>query len=166
MCVLISLMVIQPVIVHSTEPDGLDLWYDYPDQRLYVQIAHSVINPAAHYIAVINVTVNGVHFDTINYTSQEESPGMTDDFPVTAVDGDIIGVHAYCNLEGSIYDEIIVEAVDPGEETTPTNTGTVDLTSTTTNDPSNGLTSELMLVASISTLMVVIVMVIGVRYRR
>jgi hypothetical protein len=161
---LTGMILLQSQSVSAHAPASIDLFYDYGNQRLFVTIGHNVINNLTHYISQINITVNGEHYLTANYVGQEEKAGMTDDFAVTAVGGDIIGVTAYCSVEGSIHDEVTVVATEPITETSPTNTGLTDTRSNST-DGNNAVPLELIIIAAVGSVLVILIAITLVRLR-
>ena len=91
---IIGTIILSPVNVEANDPDAIALDYDYSTQLLTVTVTHSVGDPNSHYIATIEIRVNGVLDQTGSYTDQDSTSGTTETFTVSAVDGDVINAKA------------------------------------------------------------------------
>ncbi len=181
--VIIGTLFISPRNVDANDPSAIDLEYNYDTQILTVTVTHSVGDPNTHYIATIEIRVNGVLNRTGSYSDQDSTTGTTRTFPVPAEDGDVINAKAICNIAGQIQDEITVVAptttsstvtttapvTTPSTEPTTTAPGTTPSTesttsTTTTSEPSNHVPIEisptLILVAVVALFAIVIVVAI------
>ena len=70
--------------------------------NLYVNVAHSVNDPAKHYIYKILIYVNGTIAAQREYSSQASSDGLTDVFSLGSMpSGTKIKAEAYCVIMGS-----------------------------------------------------------------
>jgi len=96
------------VTVSAHPPQGLGLQYDFATQELSAAITHIVVNPNVHYVAIVEITKNGLLFAAYNYTSQPTNSQFTYTYDVPAVDGDVLDVVLYCSLFGSRAATLIV----------------------------------------------------------
>jgi len=90
-------------------PSDMELEYDYGSQVLSVTITHTTPAPSSHYVETVDVYRNDILVLEEHYDSQPDPRTFTYEYEVTAVDGDILRVHAECSIQGSIEDEITVE---------------------------------------------------------
>jgi hypothetical protein len=72
----------------------------------------------------IEIKKNADLYLTEDYTSQPTTSTFTYTYDVTAGDGDLLEVTAYCNLYGSITDQITVSTPSPSPVYTPSPTAT------------------------------------------
>lgn len=114
------MLVVQPAPVKAHAPGSMTLEYDFDSQELTVSVSHSVSDVFTHYIYEIVIVKNSVVFTTEEYTNQSSTSGMSDDFDVPAVEGDVLQVTAKCSIAGQISNQITV--TESG--TTPTTTDT------------------------------------------
>ncbi|MGY5876433.1 MAG: hypothetical protein RTU30_11865 [Candidatus Thorarchaeota archaeon] len=163
---IIGTLAFSPIHVEANDPAAISLDYDFGTQILTVTVTHSVGDPNTHYIASIEIRVNGVLSQTGSYTDQDSTTGTTETFTVPAEDGDVINAKAICSISGQIQDEITVVAPTTTSAATTTAPGTTSstepTTSTTTTEtsvpPPNDLqTTTLILIAVIAIFAIAIV---------
>jgi len=100
-----------PVLAHP--PATMDLDYSPETQTLSIAITHQVSDPDNHYVKKIEVTENGFPLLTEEYTSQPSPSSFTYTYTVSAGEGDVLDVTAYCNLFGNIKKQITVSTPAP-----------------------------------------------------
>ncbi len=96
------------------DPTEIELEYDYESQVLSVTVTHIVVAPDTHYVEYVEISKNGAPYDTYNYTGQPTTSTFTYEYPVPAVNGDVLSVLAQCSIDGSVSGEITV--VEPSKE--------------------------------------------------
>lgn len=123
----------EPTLAHP--PADMELEYDFDEQTLFVSITHSVPNPESHYVKKIEIKKNGDLYLTEEYTNQPTTSAFTYNYDVHAVDGDVLEATAYCNLYGSITEQIAVPTSSPSPTPKPLPAPTVTPTPSITPTP-------------------------------
>ncbi len=103
-------------IAHT--PSSISMDYNYSSNVLEFRVNHAVSDVNTHYIELIEIFVNDVFNQSRPYTSQTTTSYHEDTFTVPADIGDVIKLVAYCNVAGSLTDEIVIE--DPNGNGTGT----------------------------------------------
>jgi hypothetical protein len=120
--ILLSLILtVLPAPISAHPPSKMVLEYDTDTQTISASITHSVSDPANHYVERIEIEKNGDPYLTEDYTSQPTTSSVTYTYTVTADDGDLLEVTAYCSLFGDITEQITVSKPSPAI-TSPTPT--------------------------------------------
>jgi len=96
-------------IANANSPDGIIFDYDFDFDILYLRINHVVSDPNTHYIELVQIYVNNILNITREYTSQNTTAYLEDNYALSAVHGDVIKVTATCNIVGSLTDQITLD---------------------------------------------------------
>ncbi len=84
-------------------PSDMDVTFDPTEGVLHVTIAHSVGDPAGHYISEIRILRAGTDLLTKTYTAQTTKKDFEASFPMPELQqGDVITLEATCNRFGSM----------------------------------------------------------------
>ena len=126
--------VAQVIPVVATEPDDIQLVYDFDSQTLMVNVSHYTPNTKTHYIELIEILKNGVFLMNKTYENQSVNWGVYDTFSVSAVVDDNLTVTAFCSKGYSLTRWLIVTS---GTSTNPPPTDTTT-SSTEPTAPTDG----------------------------
>lgn len=102
---------------NAHRPGSVALDYIIDTKVLSVKIAHSVSNPAKHYVDKIKIEVNGELIKTFEYTSQPDNATFTYQYSIEAKEGDELKVRAECSYFGSRTEKLIVRKGGTGSTT-------------------------------------------------
>ncbi|MFW9793383.1 MAG: hypothetical protein ACFFEE_03695 [Candidatus Thorarchaeota archaeon] len=116
--------------VEATEPEGIQLTYDFGAQTLAVNVSHYFQNKN-DYIETIQILKNDIFFMNRTYENQSVDSYVYDTFTVSASVDDNITVTAFCSRGYLITAWLIVSS------TTSTSSSPTE-TTTTTTQPTNG----------------------------
>jgi desulfoferrodoxin (superoxide reductase-like protein) len=105
-----------PILAHS--PAEVKLEYNVAEQTLSATVTHSVSTPD-HFVKKIELRKNRDLYLPEEYTSQPTPATFTYTYAVTAGDGDVLEVTAYCSLYGSKTERITIAAPSPSPVYTP-----------------------------------------------
>ncbi|RZN37444.1 MAG: hypothetical protein EFT35_06175 [Methanophagales archaeon ANME-1-THS] len=102
-----------PILAHP--PAEMKLAYNAAGQTLSATITHSVSTreSESHHVKKIELKRNGDLYLTEEYTSQPATTTFTYTYAVTAGDGDVLEVTAYCSLYGSKTERITIAVPSP-----------------------------------------------------
>ncbi|MFX0075960.1 MAG: hypothetical protein ACFE96_10990 [Candidatus Hermodarchaeota archaeon] len=98
----IVLFSIAIVNVRAHPPEDMQLAYDSNTNTISVIIVHGVSDNTTHYIASVQVKVNGSTDQTHYYSSQPSLFDFTYQYTVITNNGSIIEVTAICSVSGSL----------------------------------------------------------------
>ncbi|MCE7741041.1 MAG: hypothetical protein GOP50_01160 [Candidatus Heimdallarchaeota archaeon] len=107
MIISLSIFFIGQTQAHS--PASIEIEYNFDTDILTVRVNHIVSDPDTHYINQIDVWVNDVFNTTETYSRQFETTFQIDTFNITANQGDVIKIKAFCNVSGSLIDEFTLQ---------------------------------------------------------
>ncbi|MFW9870523.1 MAG: hypothetical protein ACFFEL_12930, partial [Candidatus Thorarchaeota archaeon] len=95
-----------PVV--ASEPEDLQLAYDFGTQTLAVNVSHYVSNTKTHYIDKIEILKNGLSNHNQSYTNQSNNWYVFGTYTVSTSVGDNLTVIASCKRGDSITRWLIV----------------------------------------------------------
>ncbi|MHA1915383.1 MAG: hypothetical protein ACW986_10105 [Promethearchaeota archaeon] len=107
----ISAIFIGNAKAHS--PYHLDLKYISADTELSIGFVHGVTDKHYHYVANVEILINGSTMIDQDYTSQPTTNVYFQTYPLVAVNGDNITVIATCSLGGNYEKTLILGATTP-----------------------------------------------------
>ena len=96
------LFAITAVSIRAHPPDDMQLSYNSNTNTLSVTITHGVADNTTHYIASVEIKVNGTTDQTQLYGSQPDLLSFTYEYTVITNNGSVIQVTAICSVGGSI----------------------------------------------------------------
>ncbi len=112
---LLATMFSSMAIAHP--PQDMVLDYDINTETLSVTITHISPAPTVHYINKVEIKRNDELIITEKYDSQPTSSEFAYEYDVQAVVDDELTVIAYCSIQGSITQSLIVR--DPSQDEPP-----------------------------------------------
>jgi len=112
---LLATMFSSMAIAHP--PQDMVLDYDINTETLSVTITHISPAPTVHYIDKVEIKRNDELIITEEYDSQPTSSEFTYEYYIQAVVDDELTVIAYCSIQGSITQSLIVR--DPSQDEPP-----------------------------------------------
>ena len=111
---IILILISNTVFAHP--PSKLNSSYDDEINELIVNITHSVTTDD-HYIDTIELYINDVKYNTINYDSQPSRTSFSYNYNIIAEEGDNIKVIAECNQFGTLTRDILIGDESKGDST-------------------------------------------------
>ena len=105
---LFSLLLLVMPVSFANPPVSIALSYDLDKGSLHVEAVHPSFNLEKSYVRLMNVYVNDVQVQTLNYYKQNSYNEFTDDVPLKAQVGDVIKVDLFCELGGEMSKELTV----------------------------------------------------------
>jgi len=96
----LGIMVLPASLLYAHSPQKVVLSYDQNARSLTVDVAHSVADPASHFVDRIEISQNGKMI-VQKEPPRQDAKGMSEVYPLTDVkSGDIVKVTAFCNKGG------------------------------------------------------------------
>jgi hypothetical protein len=92
--------------VRAHPPEDMQLAYNSNTKSLSVIISHGVSDNTTHYIASVEVKVNGSTYQTYFYSSQPSLFDFTYQYAVISNNGSVIQVTAICSVGGSLTETL------------------------------------------------------------
>jgi len=92
-------------------PSDIQITYDLSTKILKAVIRHNVSNPANHYIAKVDVGLNGKEIISQHISRQDNNTDQAVSYLIPdALPGDKISVEGYCSISGKLEKSIEVKS--------------------------------------------------------
>ncbi len=94
-------------VVYAHPPQDIVITFDPAAKMVTAVITHGVSNPASHYIAKVDVDLNGKEIISQAISRQDNNTNQTVKYYIPdAKAGDTLSVEAYCSISGKLAKEI------------------------------------------------------------
>ncbi len=95
---------------YAHPPSDIKITYDPNARTVTAQILHKVGNPAGHYIAKVDVSLNNVEILEHRISRQDTTEGQTVMYFIPdAKAGDTLSIEAYCSISGKLLKSIKIK---------------------------------------------------------
>jgi desulfoferrodoxin (superoxide reductase-like protein) len=108
--VLVSVVLFCVTSVYAHPPADINIKFDSASKIITAVITHNTANPANHYIAKVDVGLNGKEIISQEISLQDNADNQTVSYLIPdAKKGDVLSVEAYCSISGKLKEEITID---------------------------------------------------------
>jgi len=95
---------------YAHPPSDIIITFDAQTKMLHAVIMHNTSNPINHYIAQVDVGLNGKEIITHYISHEDNNLSQTVSYLIPdAKEGDVLSVEGHCSISGKLKKEIIVK---------------------------------------------------------
>lgn len=99
LCLAVAVLILLPGSLWADPPASVKL--AYADQKLQVEIMHPTVMPTKHYVAKVEILVDGKLASAVSYSSQPPQQPIVYTYPLQLEPGARIMVRTSCSIFGS-----------------------------------------------------------------